>query len=109
MSLTTFENLMTHQVDLKKMIRDYTGSLTVDTTYSDERGFVEYGRKRILNDEGEEVLAKAMVYFPSDSNFDESHDLWEIDHNSQTLKVASIDTIDDPRTGITHHYELGVI
>lgn len=109
MSLATFQNLMTHTVDLKKMQRDYTGSLTVDTTYNDETCFVEYGRKRIVNDQGEEVLATAIIYFPDDGNFDPTYSLWTITHNSRDMQVQSIDSIDDPRTGLTHHYEIGVI
>lgn len=106
---TNFEQLMTHKIDLIKQDEDYTGSLTDDQTFSDERAFVQYGAERMTDTEGEEITATAIVFLPADSNYDADHFLWRIEHGNRNLKVASPEVIDDPRTGDTHHYELGCV
>lgn len=109
MSTDTFNRLMSHSITLVRQKRDYTGSLTDDVAYTDEKAFVQYGAKRMVNTEGEEITATAIVFLPADSNFDPGHFLWRIEHGNRKMKLAAPEVIDDPRTGATHHYELGVI
>ena len=108
MYINAFNRLMSHEITLVRQERDYTGSLT-DTETLQERGFVQYGAKRMINTEGEEITATAIVFLPASSNFDPGHFLWRVEHGSRKMKLASPEVIDDSRTGETHHYELGVI
>lgn len=108
MSLQSFENMMTHTVDLVKQTKDYTGSLSDQTTYADEKAFVQYGSKRMVDRGGEEITVAAIVFLPSGSNYDSDHPYWRVVHGNRNMKVDAPEVIDDPRSGNTHHYELGV-
>lgn len=94
------------------MEQDFSGSLAVADGFPvEEKGFFEYGSRRTINTEGEEITARAMLYLLPDSAYDASHPQWRFEDvkSNQTMTLATPDVIDDPRTGNTHHYELGLI
>lgn len=110
-----FNKLMTHSITLKKMDRDYKGKLSMSSSQS-LKGFVQFGNHLVRKDKDdpdELVTAKAIVFLKNDAIIDITHENWEIDQTSpQTrlgMEVISIDPIDDPRSGNTHHYEIAVI
>lgn len=104
-----YDALMAHDVTVEKLEQDFEGGYTV-TESADEKGFIEYGFRRVLGDEGEEVTTRATVYLKADSIIDPSHSQWRVvdKKHDRTLEVHEPQVIDDPRTGETHHYELTV-
>ena len=111
MSVPEFDALMNHALTLRKMKRDGTNSWSLDQEYPDERGWVDYGWQRILNEKDEHIEITALVFLPSESNLDAEHEEWEIVHTqlNRTMRVKQIDPISDPQTGVLHHYEVGVV
>jgi hypothetical protein len=107
MSKATFNRLMTHRVKIVKMDRNYAGQLIPVSEFLNVPAFVQYGRKLVVDREGEEVSAAAIVFLRSDTPVNPEHPYWEITH-FHPMQVISIDRIDDPRTGRTHHYEVAV-
>ena len=108
--ISMYDKLMSHDVTVEKLEQDFEGGLSV-TQSKDEKGFVEYGFRRSVNEKGEQVEARATVYLKSDTILDPSHRQWQIvdkKHNL-TLTVHEPQIIDDPRTGKTHHIEVTVI
>ncbi|HQD86975.1 MAG TPA: hypothetical protein PK822_08735 [Bacillota bacterium] len=112
MSKAAFNRLMTHRVTIVKLKRDYTGKMASASEYYNVPAFVQYGRKLVVNREGEEVSASAIVFLRADTPLDPQHEHWEITQTAPysrgKMQVISIDPIDDPRTGVTHHYEVSV-
>lgn len=115
MSMVKFLSLMTHDVILKKMDRDYKGKLYLLESQS-LKGFVQYGNHVIRNEDnpvGEDLIASAIVFLPDNAKIDIAHSNWRIDqitpYARSNMEVKKIDPIDDPRTGNTHHYEIAVI
>lgn len=104
---SAFDALMSQDVNLIKQEKDLTGSLSDDTTY-EEKGFIEYTSKRVVNDKGEQIDLKAIVYLKAVSNYDETHPTWSVE-NGQRFKVQTVEKVVDPRTNTLHHWELGVI
>lgn len=111
MSLASFKKLMTHTLTLRKRQRNSSGDFS-DISSVVVKGFVEYGNKLITTAKGEEVKATAIVYLKDDCGIDISWEYWMIDQSSpyirNNMEVLTIDPVDDPRTGNTHHYECGV-
>lgn len=105
----TFDRLMTHKLNLRKLERNSRGDYSTIETYSNLDGFVEYGVKETIKKDGEETNAKAIVYLKSDCDIDPNYDYWAIDQTypqtRSNLIVLQIDPIDDPRNGNTHHFE----
>lgn len=112
MSLTSFNNLMTHTLTLKKRKRNSAGDFSVIETTTGLKGFVEFGNHLITTEQDEEKKATAIVYFNNSLVIDINYDYWMIDQispqNRPGLEVIKINPIDDPRTGETHHYEIYV-
>lgn len=102
--------MLTHRVTVSKMDRDYTGKLAPTETTEGVPAFVQYGKKVVVDRQGEEVLAAAVVFLGE--AIDPSHEHWQITQTAPytrgVMTVISIDPIDDPRTGKTHHYEVSV-
>ena len=107
-----FARLMTHTLTIHRRERDWQGAFQTVLTTPGVRGFVEYGKRKVVNRKGEEVTAAAIVYLRNDAPVDAEHPHWLIDqtapHIRQNLDVIDIYPIDDPRTGNTHHYEAAV-
>jgi hypothetical protein len=103
-----FNALMTHDVTVLQLDSDFTGSHTTLNTFQ-EKGFVEYDQHRGLNNDGEQIDINGIVYLKNDTNFDENHPTWSIQHNNRTMRVVNVARIDHPITGETHHYELKVV
>lgn len=107
-----FAKLMTHTFTIRKQKRTHQGDFEDDSTATGVKGFVEYGRRTVINRQGEEVLCTATIFMPKDASIDSNHDYWKIDQTAPYsrvgLEVIQIDPIDDPRTGKTHHYEISV-
>ena len=107
-----YTRLMTHTLIIRKRGRNFTGDFADITTYTEEKGFIQYGKKLVTNRKGEEVLASAIVFLRNDSPIDPEYEYWMIDQTSpytrENLEVIRVDPIDDPRIGETHHYEVAV-
>lgn len=101
MTITAFNKLMTHDITMCKKIRDGYGNLSITNT-SSIKGFVEKRSDFKIQKDNEIVIAGAIVYLKSNCGIDTSHEYWTLND----LEVLKIDTIDDPRTGNTHHYEI---
>jgi len=108
MSTAVFDSLMTQSVTLVKRVQDYTGTLTDDTAEVLD-GFVQYGTRRIVNREGEDINATAIVFLKKDAPIDLGHEWYTVIHEGRRMKVESIDPIVDPRYNYRTHYELTVI
>jgi len=112
MSLASFNKLMTHTLTLKKRKRNSAGDFSVIETTENLKGFVEYGNHLITTEQDEELKAVAIVYFNDSLVIDIDYPYWMIDQtapqNRAGLEVLKINPIDDPQTGITHHYEIYV-
>ena len=116
MSMIEFNKLMTHDVNLKKIELDYKNAKTVLSSQS-LKGFVQYGNKMIRAERGdragEDVVSTAIVFLKDDAVIDIEWENWEVDQTApqtrSSLEVVKIDPIDDPRTGLTHHWELAVL
>jgi hypothetical protein len=109
MSMAEFNNMMTHKVTLRKRKRNTQGDFS-DISSSQLPGFVEWNKMQSTDKLGEDVMIKGIVYLQDDCGIDITHDYWMIDQTSPqirlNLEVVNILSIDDPRTGKTHHYEL---
>lgn len=109
--MSSFRRLMTHSLKIHKQERDWEGNLQDIATYRCN-GFVQYGKEIVTDQKGEEVAAGALVFLPSNAPIHPEHEHWLIDQVSpyarKGMKVISINPIDDPRTGRTHHYEVSV-
>lgn len=105
-----YKQLMTHDVTVIKTKIDGTGS-EADIQTEEEKGFVQYDRHRVTNEQGEEITAVGIVFLRSDSSFDPSYDRWDfIDQkHSRRMRMQEFRVIDDPRTGKTHHFEVSVL
>ena len=108
--MTEFQRMMTHKVTLEKLERSYTGDWETVETHKDVPGFVEYGKRRSVNDQGEEITVNAVVFLMPDAPIDSEHEHWKITqthpYKRSPMQVVNILPIDDPRTGETHHYEI---
>lgn len=113
MSLTSFVNLMTHKVDFIKLDRNYKGDW-VQLSSKKLDGFVEYGNIYTSSENGEVLHANAIVYLDDTAipYIDIHHENYKINqtfpYTRNDLEVLKIDPIDDPRTGLTHHFEIYV-
>lgn len=109
MNRAAFKRLMTHRVKIVKLERNYTGKLVPVTEYFNVPAFVQYGRRLVVDREGEEVSVAAIVFLRHDAPIKPEHEHWEITHMpGYEMQVVRIDRIDDPRTGRVHHYEVAV-
>jgi len=109
MSMIEFDNLLTHTVTLRKRLRNTQGDFSDDSSESIP-GFVEWDKKLSVNKLGEDVVIKGIIYLKDNCGIDETHEYWMVDqtlpYSRPNLDVVNIISIDDPRTGKTHHYEL---
>jgi len=109
MSMMEFNILMTHKILLKKRDRNYSGDFVILSSVLLD-GFVEFGNHLITNEKGEKVEAKAIIFLKDNCGIDINHEYWMVDQTfpyvRKDMEVLKIDPIDDPRTGLTHHYEL---
>lgn len=107
-----FVALMTHRITLHHRQRDWEGNFETDVSTTGIPAFVEYGKKLVTNLKGEEVLATAIIFLRNDAPISPEHPYWLIDQTSpysrSGMEVISIDPISDPRTGVTHHFEVAV-
>lgn len=112
MSKATFNRMMTHRVKIVKLDRNYAGQLIPVSEFLNVPAFVQYGRKLVVDREGEEVSAAAIIFLRADTPLDPEHEHWKITQTAPysrgEMLVISIDPIDDPRTGETHHFEVAV-
>jgi len=110
MSMAEFNSMMTHKILLKKRERNYSGDFAITSSIPNLDGFVEFGNFFVTNEKGEKMEAKAIVFLKDSCGIDVNHKYWEIDqtapYSRQNMEVLQVQPIDDPRTGITHHYEL---
>lgn len=108
MSLSSFVNLMTHSITLRKRQRNVSGDFS-DISSSSINGFVQYGNRLITTEKDEEIMSTAIVFLKDDCGIDINHEYWMIDQTSpyvrSNMEVLRIDPVDDPRTGKTHHFE----
>ena len=113
-----FNKLMTHTITLTKKVLNVNGDLAVDTTYLEQKGFVQYGRKQMTTGlasgmaQGETITSTALVFLQSDSpiTIDLKTDKWFIAQTApyvrSDMQVIDVQPIDDPRHGETHHFEV---
>jgi hypothetical protein len=111
MSMASFNALMNHTVILTKVTRNGYGDFS-DISSTTIKGHVQYGETFVTNKKGEKLLAKAIVFLKDDCGIDISHPYWKINQTAPQIRndmeVINIDPIDDPRNGLTHHFELAV-
>lgn len=109
---TALRRLLTHKVRLTKRGRSATGDWVDLETYEDVPAFVQWGRTLAVNDKGEEIAAAAIIFLDATAPFDPTHPHWAVQqthpYERPEVQVETIDVIDYPRTGQTHHYELAV-
>jgi len=107
-----YNRLMTHTLTIRKRGRDWQGDFVDIETTEDVKGFIQYGKKLVTDRKGEEVIASAIVFLKKDAPIDPEYEYWMVDHvapyTRENLESIIIDSIDDPRTGKTHHYEMAV-
>ncbi|GAK03120.1 hypothetical protein JCM19037_1413 [Geomicrobium sp. JCM 19037] len=104
------KSLMSHRVTIDKRDRSYNGDWETVESYSDQPAFVEYGKRRSVNQQGVEVMVNALIFLPDDAPIDVQHESWRITqthpYQRSPMEAINIAPIDDPRTGETHHYEI---
>jgi len=104
-----FAKLMTHTITIMKIDKNFTGDLSVTETHTDIQAFVEYGKRQYVDKTGATVMAKAIVYLRDDAPVNPEHPTWKIAQTAPYVRpemtVMDIFPIDDPRDGLTHHYE----
>jgi len=109
MSLPEFNALMTHTIRIRKRQRDASGNFS-DVSFSDVKGFCQFGNKLITTKKDETINVTAIIFLKEDCGIDINHEYWMIDqitpYSVLNMEVLQIDTIDDPRTGNTDHFEL---
>ena len=90
------KRLMTHDLRIRKRVRDWEGSFSDSKVHEHVRGFVQYGTKLVTDRTGEQVAASAIVFLPDTISIDPSHELM-IDQVSHIrgYGVIRIDPIDD--------------
>lgn len=112
MSLASFNAIMTHKITLKKRKRNSTGDFSVLSSIEELDGFVEYGNFLVVNEKNEDVKATAIVYLKDDCGIDINWPYWLIDQNLPQerlgMEVLKIYPIDNPKNGLTHHFEIMV-
>jgi hypothetical protein len=108
MSMQQYNNLMTHDIKIRKRKRNKSGDF-YDLSDSTVKGFCQYGDVFYTDEKGEKKLAAAIVFLKDDCGIDIKYRYWMLDqltpYNRPNLEVLKIDPVDDPRTGKTHHYE----
>jgi hypothetical protein len=112
MSMIEFNKLMTHSLSLRKRQRDGNGDFS-DISSSNVKGFVQFGNKIVIKKDNETFEANTIIFLKDDCGIDISHPYWMIDQTAPqsrlNMEVLKIDPVDDPRTGLTHHFECIVI
>lgn len=110
MSLVEFNSLMTHTITLTKRKRNSNGDMQIVDTTPDLKGFVQYGNHLKVEKDGESFLSTAIVFLKDDCGIDPNYPYYLISQTApyirNDMEVLKIDSIDDPRTGITHHFEI---
>jgi len=111
MSMIEFEKLMTHTLTLRKRKRNESGDFS-DISNSTLKGFVQFGNNLIEKSKDEKILSTAIIFLKNDCGIDISHEYWMVDQTAPyvrpNMEVLKIDPIDNPETGLTHHFELMV-
>lgn len=111
MSMIEFEKLMTHTLTLRKRDKNESGDFS-DISSVSLSGFVQFGNNLIEKSKDEKMLSTAIVFLKDDCGIDISHEYWMVNqvapYNRPNMEVLKIDPIDDPETGLTHHFELMV-
>jgi|SRR5690625_501614 len=110
MTRQEFKRLMTHKLTIEKRKRSVTGDWETVETYKSIPGFVEYGKRKSVDEEGEEITVNAVVFLMPDSPINVEHGYWLITqthpYKRSPMHAVNIIPIDDPRTGKTHHIEI---
>lgn len=109
-----FKQLMTHKATIKEMGKNIEGDWTTVATYTNVSCFFEWGKKVVINRQGEEVTAAAIVFLMSDAPInDDDKNQWKLQQTApytrDEVTLIRVDPIDDPRTGKTHHLEVTVL
>jgi hypothetical protein len=112
MSMSEFNKMMTHEIQLIKRTKNESGDFSniSSTTYP---AFVQYGNHLIEKENGEIFKAIAIVFLNDSIVIDISYPYWFINqikpYVRSNMEVLKIDPIDHPlRAGKTHHYEIFV-
>lgn len=111
MSMIEFEKLMTHTLTLRKRKRNESGDFS-NISSSVLKGFVQYGNNLIEKEKNETILSTAIVFLKDDCGIDINYPYWMIDqtapYSRPNMEVLKIDPVDNPQTGLTHHFEIMV-
>ena len=109
MSHVKFKRLMTHRYTITEQTRNTAGDLVDGVTYTDIPGFTEYAKSVVVNTNGEQVTAGAIVFFDDTAPINANTILWRVEQIApftQTFQVLKVEPISDPRSGKLHHYEI---
>ena len=109
-----FKKLMTHKATIKEMGKNIEGDWETKNTHTNIPCFFEWGKRVVINRQGEEVTAAAIVFLMPDAPInDDDKNQWKLEqtapYSRQETTMIRIDPADDPRTGITHHLEVAVL
>lgn len=107
--------MLTHRVTIVKLNRNYSGELVETAEHLNVPAFVQYGQSIAYERRGETVPAEAMaflsvVFLAPEAPINMEHEHWRIKQTHpyarRVLIVQDIQSVDDPRTGRRHHYEV---
>lgn len=98
------KKFLTETGTLKKIALDGTGSESVESEF-DVTCYVEWNRRRVINEDGDEVMANAVVFIEPDDQIDVSHKRWDFGFESETYKVEKLSRIKKIGSNIIDHFE----
>ncbi|MFP4647283.1 MAG: hypothetical protein ACLFN4_06655 [Candidatus Acetothermia bacterium] len=102
MKIPSFTKMHTVQIE------EYEGDSAYGPEYDDPYdvdGYYEEKRKKVLNDDGDEVLSGAMFY--TDDDIDPPTGS-RLTHRGKELTIISISRFDNPMSNGYHHLEIAL-
>lgn len=104
----SFNIFQTETGTLKKITLDGSGSESVDSSFSVDCS-VEWGRNRVIGEDGEEITAEARVFISPHDSIDVSHKRWDFEFEGEDYKVETLNRIKDIGTNNISHYEAMIL
>ena len=103
----SFDRFQTDQATLQKIDTNYAGDESVLAEY-DVNIDPSFGWKRIYTDENEEITGRSTIITSDtlDSDWDESHEEWNISYRNEDWQIREANLMHDIGTNNLSHIEV---
>lgn len=103
---------MKHRCTIYKIGTNFSGDKEVLATYTDVPCYVNYEPMTITKPDMEKVIVEGMIFFLPTAPLDPNHLQYEFEqtapYSRKRMEVYRLMSLDDPRTGKTHHFEVWI-